>query len=74
MQLINLTNENKVYQEELGMAYKKTGSQTQEGQRLVDMIEKLERDNRERDESLLFARADIERLKTELMRYELQGQ
>jgi hypothetical protein len=36
-------------------------------------MEQLEALLREREEALVFAKAEIERLKTEMMRYEVQG-
>jgi hypothetical protein len=40
---------------------------------LVDKIEKLTNEVRDKDESLIFAKAEIERLKVEMMKYGLLG-
>lgn len=40
---------------------------------LVDKIEKLTNEVRDKDEALIFAKAEIERLKVEMMKYGLLG-
>lgn len=71
MELINMVNENKALHDEMNDIYKKTGSQGDENSRFLNKIEKLEAENQEQREALVFAKAEIERLKTEMLKYDI---
>lgn len=71
LQIINITNENKALSDELNNYYKKSGSLTEEGAKLVQQIENLERNLREKDESLTFSKLEVEKLKAQLMKYKI---
>jgi hypothetical protein len=60
--------------DELNNYYKKSGSQSEEGQKLVQQIETLERSLREKEETLIFRQLEVEKLKALLMKYEIVGE
>jgi len=71
MELINSVNENKALHDEMNDIYKKHGSSNNENARFINKIEKLENENQEQREALVFAKAEIERLKTEMLKYDI---
>lgn len=73
LELINVTNENKALQEEISKLYQTHGSTSDENKMFLARIEKLQNDLRDKEEALVFAKAEIERLKVELMRYDVLG-
>ena len=74
MELINMVNENKALHDEMNDVYKKTGATTDENQRFINKMEKLDKENQEQREALVFAKAEIERLKTEILKYDIMEQ
>ncbi|KRX05294.1 P-loop containing nucleoside triphosphate hydrolase [Pseudocohnilembus persalinus] len=74
MELINMVNENKALHDEMNDIYKKSGNTSDENQKFINRIEKLDRENQEQREALVFAKAEIERLKTEMLKYDIQEQ
>ena len=50
IQIINIQNENRVLQDDLRESYKITGTQGDSGKKLIERIESLERENREKSE------------------------
>lgn len=74
MELINMVNENKALHDEMNDVYKKSGSTGEENQKFLTKIEKLTNENNEQREALVFAKAEIERLKTEMLKYDIQDQ
>jgi coiled-coil domain-containing protein 78 len=71
MELINMVNENKALHDEMNDMYKKTGATSDENHRFLSKMEKLENENQEQREALVFAKAEIERLKTEMLKYDI---
>jgi hypothetical protein len=74
LELINMVNENKALHDEMNDVYKKTGVAGEENHRFLSKIEKLENENQEQREALVFAKAEIERLKTEMLKYDIMEQ
>ncbi|CAD8184449.1 unnamed protein product [Paramecium octaurelia] len=74
LELINVVNENKSLHQELNDIYKKSGNTNEENARFMKKIEKLEQENREQREALIYTKAEIERLKTEMLKYEILDQ
>ncbi|EAS00321.3 kinesin motor catalytic domain protein (macronuclear) [Tetrahymena thermophila SB210] len=74
MELINMVNENKALHDEMNDIYKKSSSTNDENARFINRIEKLENENQEQREALVFAKAEIERLKTEMLKYDILEQ
>lgn len=68
-----MANENKALQEEINKLFQTHGSTSDENKLFLEKIEKLQSEVREKDETLIFAKAEIERLKVELMRYDVLG-
>ncbi|EGR27555.1 kinesin-like protein, putative [Ichthyophthirius multifiliis] len=74
MELINMVNENKALHDEINTIYKKSSLTTEENAKFIHKIEKFERENQEQREALVFAKSEIERLKTEMLRYDIMEQ
>jgi len=74
LELINVVNENKALHDEMNDIYKKSGATTDENARFINRLERTERENTEQREALIMAKAEIERLKTELLRYDILHQ
>lgn len=74
LELINVVNENKALHQELNDIYKKSGATTDENARFIKKMERLEEENRQQREALIFSKAEIERLKTEMLKYEILEQ
>jgi len=68
LELINTVNENKSLQNELSGAYKNSTDKTEEGARMVNRFESMQSQCDETKEALIMAKAEIERLKNELMK------
>ena len=64
-------NENKALHDEINDIYKKSGSTNEENARFINKIDKLEKDNNELREALIFSKAEIERLKTEMIKFDV---
>ena len=71
IELINVMNENKALHDEINDIYKKSGSTNEENARFINKIDKLEKDNNELREALIFSKAEIERLKTEMIKFDV---
>ncbi len=71
MELINMVNENKALHDEINTIYKRSSQTTEENAKFINKIEKFEKENQEQREALVFAKAEIERLKTEMLRYDI---
>lgn len=64
-------NENKALHDEINDIYKKSGNTNDENARFINKIDKMERENNELREALIFSKAEIERLKTEMIKYDI---
>ena len=71
IELINVMNENKALHDEINDIYKKSGNTNEENARFINKIDKLEKDNNELREALIFSKAEIERLKTEMIKFDI---
>ena len=74
MELINMENENKALHDEMNDIYKKNMVEGDENSKFLNKNQKLERENQEQREALVFAKAEIERLKTEMLKYDIMEQ
>lgn len=74
LELINVVHENKALHQELNDIYKKSGNTNEENSRFVKKLERMEQENREQREALIYTKAEIERLKTEMLKYEILDQ
>lgn len=74
MELINMVNENKALHDEMNDIYKKNMVEGDENSKFLNKNQKLERENQEQREALVFAKAEIERLKTEMLKYDIMEQ
>jgi len=74
MELINMVNENKALHDEMNDIYKKNMVEGGENSKFLNKNQKLERENQEQREALVFAKAEIERLKTEMLKYDIMEQ
>ena len=54
--------------------YKKNMVEGDENSKFLNKNQKLERENQEQREALVFAKAEIERLKTEMLKYDIMEQ
>ncbi|KAM3135011.1 protein of unknown function (DUF4472) [Paramecium bursaria] len=73
LELINTVNENKALNEEITKMHQKNGSTSDDYKLLVQRLEKIQADLDQKDEALVFAKTEIERLKVELMRFDVLG-
>ena len=64
-------NENKALHDEINDIYKKSGNTNDENSRFINKIDKMERENNELREALIFSKAEIERLKTEMIKFDI---
>ena len=64
-------NENKALHDEINDIYKKSGNTNDENSRFITKIDKLEKENNELREALIFSKAEIERLKTEMIKFDI---
>lgn len=64
-------NENKALHDEINDIYKKSGNTNEENARFINKIDKLEKENNELREALIFSKAEIERLKTEMIKFDI---
>mmetsp|Transcript_11558 Transcript_11558/g.10031 ORF Transcript_11558/g.10031 Transcript_11558/m.10031 type:complete len:229 (+) Transcript_11558:529-1215(+) len=71
LEVINLGNENKALQSELNDTFKRANLGGEENERYLNRLSRLERENNEKAQSLIEAKAEIERLKTELVKYDM---
>jgi len=71
LEIINLNNENKALQAELNDTFKRANLGGEENERYLNRLSKLERENNEKAQALIEAKAEIERLKTELVKYDV---
>lgn len=74
IELINTVNENKALQNEINQAYKTSSNATEDGAMLSTRLDNLQRKFHEQSEALVMSKAEVERLKLELMKYELKDQ
>lgn len=74
LELINVVNENKALQSELNMAYKSSSNATEDGAKLSNRFDNLQRQYDDQREALLMAKAEIEKLKNEIMRYQIKDE
>ncbi len=58
IELINAVNENKALHDEVNDIYKRSGSTSDENQRFYIKIEKLEKENHEMKEALIYSKVD----------------
>ena len=73
IELVYLVNENKALQQDTTHNTRKAGDLGEEYSRLERKFEKGGKELHETKEALLTAKGEIERLKTELIRYELSN-
>ena len=71
MELINVVNENKALHDEVNDIYKKSGSTNDENARFVNKLERMEKENQELKEALVFHKAEVSRLQTEMIKYDI---
>ena len=69
MELINMA-----LHDEMNDIYKKNMVEGDENSKFLNKNQKLERENQEQREALVFAKAEIERLKTEMLKYDIMEQ
>ena len=69
-----MVNENKALHDEMNDIYKKNMVEGDENSKFLNKNQKLERENQEQREALVFAKAEIERLKTEMLKYDIMEQ
>ena len=74
LELINLVNENKSLTSDANSVNRKHGDISDEHQRLLRKVEKLESELQEKREAIVVAQGEIERLKSELVRADLRAQ
>lgn len=74
IELINVVNENKALHEEINDIYKRSGSTNEENAKFLIRIERFEKENQELREALIFSKSEIERLKTEMIKYDIMDQ
>ena len=74
IELVNLVNENKALQQDANSNNRKAGQIGDDFSRVERKNEKLAVELQETKEALIVAKGEIERLKTELIRFELQNQ
>ncbi|CDW90229.1 kinesin-like protein [Stylonychia lemnae] len=74
IELVNLVNENKALQSDSNQNNRKAGQIGDDFSRIERRNEKLAHELQETKEALIVAKGEIERLKTELIRYDLQNQ
>ena len=74
LELINLVNENKSLTTDANAVNRKHGDISDEHQRLLRKVEKLESELQEKREAIVVAQGEIERLKSELVRADLRAQ
>lgn len=74
LEVINLVNENKSLQNELNDTFKRANMGNEENDRYLNRLSRLERENQEKAQALIEAKAEIERLKTEFVKYEMLEQ
>ena len=74
LEVINLVNENKSLQNELNDTFKRANYGTEENTRYMGKMERLERENHEKSQALIEAKAEIERLKNEFLKYDMLEQ
>lgn len=74
VELVNLVNENKALQSDSSHNNMKAGNLDQEYSRLERKNEKMAQELQQTKESLIVAKGEIERLKTELIRFDLNNQ
>lgn len=71
LEVINLGNENKALQSELNDTFKRANMGGEENERYLNRLSRLERENNEKSQAMIEAKAEIERLKTELVKYDM---
>jgi len=74
LEVINLVNENKALQNELNDTFKRANLGNEEGERYLNRLSRLERENQEKTTALIEAKAELERIKTEMGKYDLLEQ
>ncbi|CAG9332942.1 unnamed protein product [Blepharisma stoltei] len=74
LEIINLANENKALRADSDAYAKIKGNISLEQNKLLSELEKLGKLNRELEDSLLDAKAEVERLKSELIKYDLNAE
>ena len=73
-ELINTVNENKALQAQLNTAYKSSSSATENEAKLSTRLDTVQRMYDDQKEALLMARAEIERLKNEILGMKIRGE
>ena len=74
LELINTVNENKALQSELSQAYKSASGETENGAKMSNRLETLQKQYDDNREALIMAKAEIEKLKNEIMRYQIKDE
>ncbi len=72
--MVNLVNENRALQQDTSLHTRKAGEIGDDYARVERKNEKMLHELQETKEALIVAKGEIERLKTELIRYDLQAQ
>jgi hypothetical protein len=71
LEVINLANENKSLQSELNDTFKRANIGGEENDRYLNRLSRMERENNEKSQALIEAKAEMERLKTELYKFDM---
>lgn len=74
LELINVVNENKALQSELNLAYKGTTNATEDGAKMSTRLDNLQRQYDDQKEALIMAKAEVEKLKNEILRYQIKDE
>lgn len=72
LELINTVNENKALQSELNMAYKTSSGAAEDGAKLSNRLDTLQRQYDDNREALLMSKAEVEKLKNEILKYQIK--
>lgn len=74
LELINVVNENKALQSELNMAYKTTSNASEDGAKMSTRLDNLQRQYDDTREALMMSKAEVEKLKNEILRYQIKDE
>lgn len=74
VELLNLANENKQLNDDQNLISRERTNLTKEQKAFILKIEKLENENQKYREAMIEAKAEIERLKTKMIEYDLKDQ
>mgnify|MGYP000104790623 CR=1 FL=1 len=72
LELINTVNENKALQAELNLAYKNSENAVAGGAQVSNRLDSLQRQYDDQREAIIMLKAENEKLKTEIMKYQIK--